>query len=141
MDNNNNMGEIKKIFLTWDDVYELLDKIHEQCKGTIDYVTGIPRGGTILAIMYSHRFEVPYMKYTSNHYPKLLIIDDIADSGKTIFDLRETMFNPKFATLHYKTTSVAKPEYYGQEISDDFGWIVYPWEKDDSNPIQDYLVK
>ena len=50
------------------------------------------------------------------------------------------MFNPKFATLHYKTTSVAKPEYYAQEISDDFGWIVYPWEKDDSNPIQDYLV-
>ena len=120
MDNNNNMGEIKKIFLTWDDVYELLDKIHEQCKGSIDYVTGIPRGGTILAIMYS---------------------DDIADSGKTIFDMRGTMFNPKFATLHYKTTSVAKPEYYGQEISDDFGWIVYPWEKDDSNPIQDYLVK
>ena len=141
MDNNNNMGEIKKIFLTWDDVYELLDKIHEQCKGTIDYVTGIPRGGTILAIMYSHRFEVPYMKYTSNHYPKLLIIDDIADSGKTIFDLRGTMFNPKFATLHYKTTSVAKPEYYAQEIADDYGWIVYPWEKDNSNPIQDYLVK
>ena len=141
MDNNNNMGEIKKIFLTWDDVYELLDKIHVQCKGSIDYVTGIPRGGTILAIMYSHRFEVPYMKYTSNHYPKLLIIDDIADSGKTIFDLRGEMFNPKFATLHYKTTSVAKPEYYAQEISDDFGWIVYPWEKDDSNPIQDYLVK
>jgi len=46
----------KKVYLTWDDVNALLDKIHEQCKGKIDYVTGIPRGGTILAIMYSHRF-------------------------------------------------------------------------------------
>ncbi len=141
MDNHDNMGEIKKVFLTWEDVYALLDKIHEQCRGKIDYVTGIPRGGTILAIMYSHRFDIQYMEYTSNHYPNLLIIDDIADSGKTIFDMRGTMFNPKFATLHYKTTSVTKPEYYAQEIADDFGWVVYPWEKDSSNPIQDYLVK
>jgi hypoxanthine phosphoribosyltransferase len=139
MDNNSIMMTQKKVYLTWDDVNALLDKIHEQCKGKIDYVTGIPRGGTILAIMYSHRFEVPYMQYTSNHYPKLLIIDDIADSGKTIFDLRDTLSNPKFATLHYKTTSVAKPEYFAQEIADDFGWIVYPWEKESSNPIQGYL--
>ena len=49
------------------------------------------------------------------------------------------MFNPKFGTLHYKTSSIAKPEYFAEEIPEDFGWIVYPWEKEDSKPIQDYL--
>ena len=72
---------VKKVFLSWDDVNRLLDTIHAKTKGEIDYVTGIPRGGTILAIMYSHRFDVPYFEYKSNHYPRLLIIDDIADSG------------------------------------------------------------
>lgn len=130
---------VKRVYYDWDDINKLLDIIHEQTKGEIDYVTGIPRGGTILAIMYSHRFEIPYMEYKSNHYPRLLIIDDIADSGETILKWREEMSNPKFATLHYKTSSKAKPEYFAKEIPDDYGWIVYPWEKEDSKTIQDYL--
>ena len=52
------MEEVKKSYLTWDDINSLLDIIHEKCKGKIDYVTGVPRGGTILAIMYSHRFGI-----------------------------------------------------------------------------------
>ena len=67
------------------------------------------------------------------------ILDDIADSGDTILKWRDEMFNPKFATLHYKTSSKAKPEFFAEEIDDDFGWIVYPWEKENSNPIQGYL--
>lgn len=130
---------VKKVYYDWDDVNLLLDNIYEQCKGEIGYVTGIPRGGTILAILYSHRFGVEYVHNFEKHPPGLLIIDDIADSGKTIFNLRDEMFNPKFATLHYKTTSIAKPEYFAKEIPDDYGWIVYPWEKEDSKPIQDYL--
>ena len=131
---------VKKIYLNWDDVYSLLDKIHEQTKGEIDYVTGIPRGGIILAVMYSHRFNIKYMEYMSNHYPKLLILDDIADTGDTLVDLKQKAPNPKTATLHYKNSSKIKPDYYGEEIDDDFGWVVYPWEREDSETIQDYLV-
>ena len=130
----------KKVFLTWDDVYALLDKIHEQTKGEIDYVTGIPRGGIILAVMYSHRFNIKYMEYISNHYPKLLILDDIADTGDTLVELKQKTPNPKTATLHYKNSSKIKPDFYGQEVDDDFGWVVYPWEKKDSAAIQDYLT-
>ena len=130
---------VKKIYLTWENVYELLDKLHEKTKGQIDMVTGVPRGGTILAIMYSHRFDVPYNRYMSNHYRNMLVIDDIADSGKTFQDLEEEFPNPKYGALHYKTTSVFEPDFYGEEIEEDFGWIVYPWEKENSKPIQDYL--
>lgn len=130
---------VKRVYYSWEDVYKLLDNIHAQTKGEIDMVTGIPRGGTILAVLYSHRFDIPYFEYKSDHYPRLLIIDDIADSGDTILKWREEMSNPKFATLHYKTSSKAKPEYFAKEIPDDYGWIVYPWEKEDSKTIQDYL--
>ena len=72
--------ETKKIFITWDEVNALLDKVYDKCKGKVSLVTGVPRGGTILAIMFSHRFDIQYMPYMSNHYPNMLIIDDIADT-------------------------------------------------------------
>jgi len=131
--------EPKKIYITWDEVNELLDKVYDQCKGDISLVTGVPRGGTILAILFSHRFDIQYTPYMSNHYPNMLILDDIADSGKTFKDLEQDFPKPKYGALHYKSTSVFEPDYYAKEIDKDFGWIVYPWEKKDSNTIQNYL--
>ena len=131
--------EPKKIYITWDEVNELLDKVYDECKGDISLVTGVPRGGTILAILFSHRFDIQYTPYMSNHYPNMLILDDIADSGKTFKDLEEDFPKPKYGALHYKNTSVFEPDYYAKEIDKDFGWIVYPWEKKDSNTIQNYL--
>lgn len=130
---------VKKVFLSWDDVNDLLDIIHAQVKDRVSYVTGIPRGGTILAVLYSHRFNVPYMKFISNHYSSLLILDDIADSGETLEAHKIEFDNPIYATLHYKDTSTVSPDYYGEMIPSNYGWIVYPWEKVDSKPIQDYL--
>ena len=131
---------VKKVFLSWDDVNDLLDIIHAQCKDEIRYVTGVPRGGTLLAILYSHRFNIPYMEFKSNHYPSMLIIDDISDSGKTFSDLKDQFPNPKYGALHYKDTSEFKPDYYGILIPENYGWIVYPWEREDSETIQDYLA-
>ena len=131
--------EPKKIFITWDEVNDLLDKVYDQCKGNISLVTGVPRGGTILAILFSHRFDIQYTPYMSNHYPNMLILDDIADSGKTFKDLEQDFPKPKYGALHYKNTSVFEPDFYAKEIDKDFGWIVYPWEKKDSNTIQNYL--
>jgi len=131
--------EPKKIYITWDEVNELLDRVYDQCKEDISLVTGVPRGGTILAILFSHRFDIQYTPYMSNHYPNMLILDDIADSGKTFKDLEQDFPKPKYGALHYKITSVFEPDYYAKEIDKDFGWIVYPWEKKDSNTIQNYL--
>ena len=130
---------IKKIYLSWKDVNDLLDKLYEQVKGEVSVVTGIPRGGTVLAILFSHRFDIEYSRWPSNHYPEMLILDDIADSGKTLEEWKKDFPVPKFGTLHYKNISTVKPDYFSKEIDEDFGWIVYPWERKDSNTIQDYL--
>lgn len=130
---------VNKVYLSWDDINDLLDIIHEQTKEEIRYVTGVPRGGTLIAILYSHRFNIPYMEFKSNHYPDMLILDDIADSGKTFENLKAEFPAPKYGALHYKETSTFKPDYYAEKIPADFGWVVYPWEKKDSKTIQDYL--
>jgi|TARA_R100000030_G_scaffold75317_1_gene58436 hypoxanthine phosphoribosyltransferase len=130
---------MKKVFISWGKVNKLLDKIHEQCGDQVEYVAGIPRGGVILAILYSHRFNVEYMEYPSNHYPHLLILDDIADSGNTLKQWKERLNVPLYGTLHYKKSSCIEPDFYGSKLIKEDRWIVYPWEKKDSNTIQNYL--
>ena len=141
MDTNNNMG-VRKIYYSWDDINTALDIIHLKTKKRkFRFVTGIPRGGTILAILYSHRFGLTYLERMSPHYPDLLVLDDIADSGVTIEKVRRDnpVIKNNVATVHYKRSSTERPDFYAEAIEDDFGWIVYPWEKEDSKPIQDYL--
>ena len=129
---------VKKVYITWEEVNSLLDIIYSKVGNKFKYVTGIPRGGTILAVLYSHRFNIKYMP-GANVDPNQLIIDDIADSGGTLELWKNTFPTCTFATLHYKSISKIKPEIYAKEIDEDYGWIVYPWEKDDSKTIQDYL--
>lgn len=66
------------------------------------------------------------------HFRSILVIDDIADSGKTL-DYVMTLLKKnlptqtiKTATLFYKKRSVIKPDYYAEETED---WIVFPWEQ------------
>jgi hypoxanthine phosphoribosyltransferase len=132
-------GTISKVYITWGQVNKLLDKIHKQIGSNINYVAGIPRGGTILAILYSHRYEIEYMENPSNHYPSLLILDDIADTGKTLKEWKDRINVPYYATLHYKKSSIIEPDYYGKKLIKEDKWIVYPWERKDSKSIQDYL--
>ena len=130
---------MNKVYISWNQVNKLLDKIHEQAGNEVKYVAGIPRGGSILAVLYSHRFNVEFMEYPSNHYPQLLILDDIADSGKTLKQWKDKLSVPLYGTLHYKRSSSVKPDFYGRKMIKEDNWIVYPWERKDSNKIQNYL--
>jgi hypoxanthine-guanine phosphoribosyltransferase len=64
------------------------------------------------------------------------LFDDIADSGETLlpYKIYQT------AVLHYKMRSEHIPTYYVEETPDE-AWIVYPWEREDSETIQDYKVQ
>ena len=138
MDNESYMG-VEKIYLTWDDVDTLLDRIYQQSKDyKIDFVTGIPRGGVILAILYSHKYDIRYTHYGSE-LSNLLILDDISDSGVTLECFKKQFESPYYATLHYKESSSFKPDIFAKQVPMDYGWIVYPWEKKDSKTIQNYL--
>jgi hypoxanthine phosphoribosyltransferase len=124
-----------KIFISWDDINILVDELCStilKSGAEIKSITGIERGGLIPAVMISHKLNIPYVtkinKYT-------LVVDDICDTGET---LKKTVAGFT-ATLHYKKTAIFTPDFYSKEVGTE--WIVYPWERNDSETIQDYLKK
>ena len=69
---------------------------------------------------------------------RVLIVDDVWDSGRTIMAVRERVLDaggiPETAVLHYKpnrtTYNNVRPDYYIDETD---AWIVYPWDVGEAN--------
>jgi hypoxanthine phosphoribosyltransferase len=124
-----------KIYLSWDDTIDLVNTLCEKIiteQPNIDSVFGLKRGGLIPAVMISHKLGLPWSDVM---LPNTLVVDDICDTGIT---LKNTV-GVYTAVLHYKPhTSCYKPNIYAQKHDGD-EWIIYPWERKDSEPIQDYL--
>ena len=124
-----------KVFVYWDDITILVDELCNTITSSgvqIKSITGIERGGLIPAVMISHKLNIPYVTKINKH---TLVVDDICDSGETL----KNIVAGYTATLHYKKTASFTPDFYSKEVGEE--WIVYPWERNDSDTIQDYLKK
>jgi hypoxanthine phosphoribosyltransferase len=150
-----------KLILTWDDYFKLCDSLVEQVKdvGFTDIVA-ISRGGLIpsqyiaykLGIKRIHNFGI--QSYSDNNTQldeklviiyqgvttvfdrdnKVLIVDDIADTGRTLKWCQELQplldgaAIKKTATLQYKPeTSQIRPDYFAQAVERS-QWVVYPYD-------------
>ena len=145
---------IKKKYVNWQEIDKQISNLASQISSNtgveVDYVVGIPRGGLILAVMLSHRLGIKHM--TVDHLEKLegdimmpnfdinkrkiLIVDDISDSGQTLKSYK--MQGHTTATLDVRNTTITKPDFYCNWL-ENADWIVYPWERKDSKTKQDYL--
>ncbi|MBN1682521.1 phosphoribosyltransferase [Candidatus Bathyarchaeota archaeon] len=142
--------------MSWDSFYSTsritADKIIES-NYKPDVIIGLARGGWFFARVLCDFLEVKdllslkveHWGFTATpdgeakiKYPletdlsglKVLIVDDISDTGKslTVATLHVEKLNPKevkTATLIYLTGSNFKPDYYGNEIT--WRWVVFPW--------------
>jgi hypoxanthine phosphoribosyltransferase len=125
-------GIKSKIYLTWDDIDNLVDILSKQITKNITSVMGLPRGGLIPAVMLSHKLNLPLINSPTEN---TLIVDDICDTGKTF----ERINANYFACLHYKPhTSSFKPTIWAKSHEGD-EWVIYPWENENADAIQDYL--
>jgi hypoxanthine phosphoribosyltransferase len=124
-----------KIYLSWDDINILVEDLCQTILSSgaqITSVTGIQRGGLIPAVMISHKLNIPYVSRINKD---TLVVDDICDTGETL----KSSIALYTATLHYKPTASYTPDFYAKETGTE--WLVYPWERKDSDAIQDYLKK
>lgn len=124
-----------KIYISWDDISILVEDLCNtinQSGAQIKSVTGIQRGGLIPAVMISHKLNIPYVSRINKD---TLVVDDICDTGETL----KKSIALYTATLHYKKTAIFTPDFYAKEVGSE--WLVYPWERKDSDSIQDYLKK
>ncbi len=86
-------------------------------------IFGVPRGGLVVAVRLAYLLDKPV---TFSPEPKeTLIVDDIADTGKTL----EVYKNQSYfiATLYYKKQSLTIPNIWVYEKTDK--WIIFPWEQ------------
>ncbi len=132
-------------------IEEILDKLNKDGK-EFTHVVGIARGGLIPAVIISHKLDIPMLTYSVSSYKgktrhtinvtqgggllsklekdhKILIVDDICDSGHTIDHMRSLLseYDITVATL------VARPKTrYMVDYSTPFGiddrWVQFPWE-------------
>lgn len=119
-----------------------------------DVLLAIARGGLTLGHFLAQAFDMRNL-YTLNsihyegelkldtfnifnipdlsHAKKVLIIDDIIDSGETMEEILKLLHSKfpnvefKLATLFYKKTAVLQPDYTVKEATQ---WIDFFWEKD-----------
>ena len=74
-------------------------------------------------------FNVPELQNAK----KVLLLDDIVDSGQTIKEVLTHLKNCfpdvefKIAAIYYKKAAVIQPDFYIHEAND---WIEFFWEKD-----------
>jgi len=122
-----------KVYLEWSEIHECVNILCKQIitdYPNIDSVMGLPRGGLIPAVIISHELNLPFVLHPGKN---TLVVDDINDTGETLSKAPGAYW----ATLHHKPTSKFQHNFYAKEIEDQ--WIVYPWEREDSETIQDYL--
>ena len=167
---------MKKVYYSW---FKISSLMHNVIRGLHndawrpDYVVGIVRGGNYPAGLYSHYTGVPmytlkvqlkasagenteddvesnaWMSEDAFNGKKILIFDDINDSGKTLQWIKsdwrasthpadpkwqnDMIFgnNVKVACLIEITVSDFEVDYIGDIVNkiDDPQWIVFPWEE------------
>lgn len=111
---------------TWDDVESFIKRVSNfyrlriNGKNILTGVYGIPRGGLVLAVMISHRLDIPLLMAPCEG---CLVVDDISDTGVTLKHYKNSGYH--IATMHIRENTSVIPEVW-HKISD--GWVEYPWE-------------
>ncbi len=152
---------IEKKYISWEEYYNLIKGLAEQLEpevknGNINQILALARGGTIVGDALSRIFNLPLaIMFTSSYgldnkrselivgdaiakqynllNSKLLIVDDLVDSGSTLLKLKHEFeknqgFNVRTAVIWKKTICKFDPDYYvtTMEAND---WIVQPFEE------------
>lgn len=142
---------------TWDEIYELLlnsaSKI-QKSNFKPDIIVGISRGGWPPARIMSDLLENPELANVKAEFylgvaktkgepvitqhvsvsvrdKKVLIVDDVADTGKSLHLVRlhleeQGATDVKIATIYFKPWSIVTPDWYERKTSH---WIIFPWER------------
>jgi hypoxanthine phosphoribosyltransferase len=130
---------MKKIVkITWNqylkDVNTLCTKL-EKVKNQFDLVVGIERGGVIPAYLIAYRLGKPFkfanvlLPWSVPVYKKILLVDDISDTGKTLHLLTSNKVENKLtATVYIKKDTAYRPNYFIKAYPKE-QWIVFPYEK------------
>ena len=111
---------------TWEDFDNAIDIMASRIRQNKKFrdmktITGIPRGGLVVAVALSHKLDsIPVVDYVNRG---TLLVDDISDSGKTLLQYTGAILT---ATIHIVPGTSFIPDIWIKERTAD--WVIYPWE-------------
>ncbi len=142
---------------TWERIYELLLNLASRIRRNgfkPDIIVGVARGGWPPARIMSDLLENPEVANVKAEFylgvaetkgepvitqpvsvpvknKKILIVDDVADTGKSLALVKEHLeeqgaSDVKIATIYSKPWSIITPDYSERKTSH---WIIFPWER------------
>lgn len=116
-------------FLTWDEFECAAMVIAAKCGADRqlirpDSVFGFPRGGLPLAVLISHRLNIPMRDYIG---PGTLVVDDVYETGRTFEPLAN---HPPHLKWVWAVKDRAAPINFVKAF-DAGQWLVFPWESAD----------
>jgi xanthine phosphoribosyltransferase len=143
-----------KTLYTWHEIHQRCEKIVKELKekytDIMDYeIVGISRGGLVPAVVISNLlgirkvfslglktykeqekdnaeiYQIPYLAYSN----KILLIDDISDSGESFIIVKKLYSHKQLVTVsvYMKEKTKFIPDIVGENV-DNNTWIVFPWE-------------
>jgi len=141
---------------TWSQIYAMLLSQAEKIRGSCfkpDVIVSLTRGGWIPARVLSDLLEIPDLAVVRVEFylsvaetrnepvltqgvfavvedKKVLLVDDVADTGKSLQLAREHIRQKgatevRIATVYRKPFSAITPDYYEKETR---RWVVFPWD-------------
>ncbi len=142
--------------IRYENFQEAIDNLVSQIRDDeieFDCVVGVSRGGLVPAVVLSHRLQVPFrpiewsLRDSHKKYippdvvvdawdgSRILIVDDIIDSGETFITIRnrfgDSFKNVKIGCLVYnKAQNLVVPDYYYHVINrgEYKEWVNFWWE-------------
>ncbi len=158
--------ETNKLWYSWE---EMRRDVNTLCREILldgfnpEVIVGLSRGGLTPGVMMSHWMQKPFkpVKASLRDFPewedylpkktdeRVLIVDDICDSGETFDRIKSYIKGPRinqpmelpvevrFATLWWNNECNVEPHYYVNQIAKDSTgtWIHFPWESWWNTPI------
>ena len=150
------MAEVEREILGWDEFGDASRELGRSIHGSgfvPDVVVAIARGGLLLAGAVAYALDVkscgalnaefytgvdarldepvilaPYLDEVSLNGKKVLLVDDVSDSGRTlamVLDLiRLAGADVRTVCLYSKPQTVLEPDYVWRKTSK---WIAFPW--------------
>ena len=149
----------RELWYNWEDMKRDTNTLCREIildKFTPEVIVGISRGGLLPGVMMSHWLQNPIkpVKAALRDFPewedylpkktdeRVLIVDDICDSGETFTRMKSYIKGPRlnqpmelptevrFASLWWNNECDFEPHYYAQECAKDSEdiWIHFPWE-------------